>query len=143
MTCFDYDAFHPRWSPDGESIAYISNEGGVPRLAVLETYGGGRRNIDIVQRRWKRPVGVLSIQTFDAGRPSTLTPSRIQLTASDGKFYAPPNTYARIAQGSREHVFHTTGSTRVEVPAGKLHIEAVKGFEYWPEQADVRSSRAR
>jgi TolB protein len=136
LTLFDYDAFHPRWSPDGESIAYISNEGGVPRLAVLETYGGAHRNIDIVQRRWKRPMGVVSIQTFDGGtqRP---TASRIQLTASDGKFYAPPDTYARIAQGSREHVFHTTGSTRVEVPVGKLHLEAVKGFEYWPQQADV------
>ena len=137
LTHFDYDAFHPRWSPDGESIAYISNEGGVPRLAVLETYGGGRRNIDIVQRRWKRPMGVVSIQTFDTGT-ERVTPSRIHLTASDGKFYAPPNTYARIAQGSREHVFHSTGGARVEVPAGKLHVEAVKGFEYWPEQADVQ-----
>jgi TolB protein len=136
MTLFDYDAFHPRWSPDGESIAYISNEGGVPRLAVLETYGGGHRNIDIVQRRWKRPVGVVSIQTFDTGTEH-LTPSRIQLTASDGKFYAPPNTYARIAQGSRDHVFHMPGSTRFEVPAGTLRVEAVKGFEYLPEQADV------
>jgi TolB protein len=137
LTLFEYDAFHPRWSPDGESIAYISNEGGVPRLAVLETYGGGHRNIDIVQRRWKRPVGVVSIQTFDTGTEH-LTPSRIELTASDGKFYAPPNTYARIAQGSREHVFHNAGSTRIEVPAGKLHVEAVKGFEYWPEQTDVQ-----
>jgi TolB protein len=137
LTFFDYDAFHPRWSPDGESIAYISNEGGVPRLAVLETYGGGRRNVDIVQRRWKRPVGVVSLQTFDASTEH-LTPSRIQLKASDGKFYAPPNTYARVAQGSREHIFHMTGAARVEVPAGTLHVEAVKGFEYWPEQADVQ-----
>lgn len=136
LTFFEYDAFHPRWSPDGESIAYISNEGGVPRLAVLETYGGARRNIDIVQRRWKRPVGVVSIQTFDAGTEH-LTPSRIHLTASDGKFYAPPDSYARIAQGSREHVFHMTGSTRFEVPAGKLRVEAAKGFEFWPEQTDV------
>jgi TolB protein len=136
LTFFEYDAFHPRWSPDGESIAYISNEGGVPRLAVLETYGGARRNIDIVQRRWKRPVGVVAIQTFDAGAEQ-LTPSRIQLTASDGKFYAPPDTYARVAQGSREHAFHQPGSTRFEVPAGRLHVQAIKGFEYVPEQADV------
>jgi TolB protein len=137
MTFFEYDAFHPRWSPDGESIAYISNEGGVPRLAVLQTYGGDRKNVDIVQRRWKRPVGVVAIQTFDASTDH-MTPSRIQLKASDGKFYAPPDTYARVAQGSREHVFHMTGSTRLEVPVGSLHVQAVKGFEYWPDQADVQ-----
>src|SRR5262245_3929820 len=137
LTLFDYDAFHPRWSPDGESIAYISNEGGVPRLAVLETYGGARKNIDIVQRRWKRPVGVVSIRTADAetGQP---TPARIHMTAADGKFYAPPDTYARVAQGSREHAFHMTGTTQFEVPAGTLHVEAVKGFEYWPDKTEVQ-----
>jgi TolB protein len=136
LTLFSHDAFHPRWSPDGESIAYISNEGGVPRLAMLDTYGGGPRNIDIVQRRWKRPVGVLDVQTFDA-TTEHLTASRIQLTAADGKFYAPPDTYARVAQGSRAHAFHITGATRFEVPAGKLHLDAVKGFEFYPEQAVV------
>ena len=136
MTLFSHDAFHPRWSPDGESIAYISNEGGVPRLALLETYGGKNRNIDIVQRRWKRPVGVVSLQTFDTTTEQQ-TASRIQLTASDGKFYAPPDTYARIAQGSRAHAFHMAGATRFEVPAGKLHVDAVKGFEFLPEQVDV------
>jgi len=136
MTLFNHDAFHPRWSPDGESIAYISNEGGVPRLAVLETYGGKNTNIDIVQRRWKRPVGVLSIQTVDATTEQR-TASRIQLTASDGKFYAPPDTYARIAQGSRAHAFHITGTTRFEVPAGRLRLDAMKGFEFFPGQADV------
>ena len=40
LTFGDHDDFHPRWSPDGESIAYISNEGGLPRLYFLETYGG-------------------------------------------------------------------------------------------------------
>jgi TolB protein len=137
MTLFDYDAFHPRWSPDGESIAYISNQGGVPRLALLETYGGKNRNIDIVQRRWKRPVGVVSIQTFDTSAGEKLTASRIHLTAADGKFYAPPDTYARVAQGSRQHAFHMTGSTRFEVPAGKLQVQAVKGFEFYPEQTEV------
>src|SRR2546425_5591189 len=40
MTFFDYDTFHPRGAPDGERIAYVSNKGGPPQLALLETYGG-------------------------------------------------------------------------------------------------------
>ena len=34
--------------------------GGLPQLALLETYGGARRTVDDhVERRWKRPIGVL------------------------------------------------------------------------------------
>ena len=127
LTLFDYDAFHPRWSPDGESIAYISNEGGVPRLAVLETYGGGHRNIDIVQRRWKRPVGVVSIQTFDTGT-ERVTPSRIHLTASDGKFYAPPARMRGSRKGPASTCSTAPAARGSKCLPGKLHVEAVKGF---------------
>jgi hypothetical protein len=135
LTFFAHDAFSPRWSPDGEWIAYIDNEEGLPQLALLETYGGERRLVRITERRWKRPMGVLSVRTIDAdnGLP---TGSRIHLIASDGKFYAPTDAYARIA-GAGDHIFHATGTFKVEVPPGKLTMTTVKGFAFWPERTDV------
>src|SRR5690349_17694402 len=80
-------------------------------------------------------MGVLSIRTLDAVTGSVV-PSRIHLTASDGKAYAPVDAFARTNRAG-EQVFHQGGSFRVELPTGKIHVTAVKGFEYWPETTDV------
>ena len=135
MTFLDHDAFHPRFSPDGEWIAYISNREGLPQLALLETYGGKQITVHITDRRWQRPMGVLSVRTTAAGSNET-TGSRVHLTASDGKFYAPGDEYAR-ASGVGDPMFHHAGEFRVEVPAGALTMDIVKGFEFWPVREEV------
>ncbi|MDE2660300.1 MAG: CehA/McbA family metallohydrolase [Acidobacteriota bacterium] len=135
LTFFQHDAFHPRWSPDGEWIAYIDNAGGLPQLALLETYGGKQRTVEITRRNWSRPMGVLSVRTVDDGTGEEVA-SRIHLRAADGRFYAPPDAFARIG-GAGEHSFHQAGSFRMELPVGTLEIEAVRGFEYEPVRVSV------
>ena len=137
ITFFQHDAFHPRWSPDGEWIAYIDNREGVPQLALLETYGGANRIVSITDRRWKRPMGTLSLRTLDdRGR---LTGARIHLTASDGKFYAPADAYARVSAAG-DRIFHSSGEASVALPVGKASLTVVKGFELFPETTEVNIS---
>lgn len=141
MTFGPFDDFHPRWSPDGEWIAYISNEGGLPQLYLLETYGGERRKIAIASHHWRRPVGQLHVRVVDESS-GLETAARIYAVASDGKSYPPADSYARIAgirmtYRSGEHIFHSSGEFTLEAPAGKLTVEAVKGFEYRPARQEV------
>ena len=135
LTFFDHDAFHPRFSPDGEWIAYIDNRGGLPQLALLETYGGAQRTVEITGRRWKRPMGTLTVHTREA-RSSTPMAARIHLRAADGKFYAPADAYARVS-GAGDHMFHSPGSFTVELPVGTAELVVVKGFEFQPQTVDI------
>jgi hypothetical protein len=146
LTFGNHGHFHPRWSPDGEWIAYISNGGSLPQLHLLETFGGEDKLVLITSRRWKRPMGKLQVRVLDEkGAP---TAARVYAPAPDGKFYAPYDSYARIGyprtvHRSGEHLFYTEGTFTLEVPPGEITVEAVKGFEYWPVQRRVEVKEDR
>ncbi len=87
-------------------------------------------DVEITERRWKHPVGRLSVTTTGAG--GLPAGSRIHLVASDGKFYAPTDAYARIAPRAAQWAFHHTGTFELELPEGQAVVRAVKGLEYVP-----------
>lgn len=136
LTFGAWDHYHPRWSPDGEWIAYIDNREGLPQLALLETYGGANRIVRITSRRWKRPMGTLRVRIVDekTGAP---VPARVWGHAADGKFYAPSDAYARIGASGTHH-FHADGTFILEAPPGEMTLEAARGFEYFPARETVR-----
>ena len=138
LTFFEHDAFHPRWSPDGEWIAYIDNREGLPQLALLEVYGGDNRIVRIVDRRWKRPMGVLSVRTVDdRGQAHRRT------NPSHGRrrqvLCACRRLRARQRGGRQDISFDRRVSCRAAGRQGRL--TAVKGFEVSARRPSSSTSR--
>ena len=136
LTFGEYDTFLPRWSPDGEWIAAVSNERGLPQITILKSWGGEQHLIPIAQKKWSRPSGTVAVTIVDeaTGRP---TEARVYHTAADGKPHTPDDAYERVSQLDRR-LFHTRGEYQTDAPAGPLTIEVVKGFEYEPAKVTVQ-----
>jgi TolB protein len=143
LTYGEFDATAPRWSPDGQRIAYVSNEGGNTSLWTVEVPGGGREKVNIVARVRRSAPGTLRIVVTDAVTGRRI-PARVSLTGPDGRSYAPDDAWRHADDGfdRRERkfeygYFHTTGSSVATVPAGTFAVEITHGPEFRVERRKV------
>jgi TolB protein len=139
----DFDNVNPRWSPDGTRIAFISNRDGNTSLWTQDIPGGAQKQLIPRDKRYLRAMGRLTIQVVDSsGRP---TPGRVFVTGEDGRAYAPDDVwmladdnFVRSERPFEAHYFHTSGNAELTVPAGRVNVEVMKGFEYRVERKTIQ-----
>lgn len=138
----DFDNINPRWSPDGSKIAFISNRGGNTSLWIQDAVGGAQRPVAPKTKRYLRPMGRLTITVLGpAGEPA---PARVFVTGGDGRAYAPDaawmhaeDNFVRSEGKFEAHYFHSNGTAELALPAGRVNVEVMKGFEYEIEKRSL------
>jgi Tol biopolymer transport system component len=143
-----YDNVNPRWSPDGKSIAFISNRDGNTSIWIQTIPGGEQRKLRPTERRFLKPMAHLSLTVLDgSGKP---TSARVAITGEDGRAYAPDDAwmhadenFVRSERRFEAHYFHSTGNSQITVPVGKITVEVTKGFEYRFETRTLEVASAR
>jgi len=135
LTYGDFDNTNPRWSPDGRTIAFISNRDGNTALWVVDAYSGRQQPVQIRERRYLRPHRDLDLRVVDdAGRS---LPARVSVTDSRSRFYAPDDSWIHAddlivpeRQAVETRYFHTDGRSRISVPRDRLAITVSHGPAY-------------
>ncbi|HYB34146.1 MAG TPA: CehA/McbA family metallohydrolase [Steroidobacteraceae bacterium] len=142
LTYGDWDETSARWSPDGQQIAFISNRDGNTQLRLLRVPGGSSRQLAVTERHRLHPGGRVHLVVHDEyGRP---TPARAVVTDAAGRLYAPADAWMHHAEFDRnEHpfdarYFHTSGDDVVEVAAGTVSVEVMKGLARRPQRRTVQ-----
>jgi len=145
LTFGDFDRSSARWSPDGERIAFISNEQGNTSLVVQTVVGGAQLPITAGRRRYKTGQARLTLDIRDEQGRSVA--ARVAVLGSDGRALAPDSAWMhaddgfdRARQSSETHYFHCASPCSLDVPAGGTSIWVQRGFRYLPWRQTVNLS---
>ena len=130
----DFDNVNPRWSPDGSKLAFISNRRGNTSLWLQDMPGGAQREIEPQDRHFLHPMGRFKITVTDQAGHGTA--ARVSVTDANGRAYAPrhawmhaDDSFDRQEAPFEAHYFHVSAEDEIEVPAGPVSIDVMKGFE--------------
>lgn len=132
ITYGDHDKNAPRWSPDGKSIAFISNKDGNASLWTLDTFSGKQSHIVATRKNYLSPHVPLTLTIQDnKGNPIA---ARVSITDRQGKFYSPDNLWVHAddsrypaTQTMESHYVHTSTPLVVQVPKDSIFITASHG----------------
>lgn len=139
LTADAANEYSPSVSPDGTRFAFLSNSTGPTTLFVAPIGGGPRASWTEVAVRSRTPRSATGrVRGRIAGPDGRPMPARIYPMASDGRAYAPDGGFHRVIAATETHYFHAPGAFELEVPAGTLKLEAVRGFEYEPASTSVQ-----
>ncbi len=143
----DFDEINPRWSPDGKKIAFVDNFGLDPIVSLVVVPGGSRNPIPPRFQHYLKPRATLALKILDPS--GKLVAARVSVTGEDGRAYAGPawmhadDGFDRSERPSEAHYFHADTGTMMDVPAGKITIEVMHGFEYQYEKRIVETQPNR
>ena len=138
LTEDELDEIDPAISPDGSIIAFVSNHRGPSQLYTLSSSGGARSVWKPVNIKTRKPLfqtGVL--RGVVTGPEGSVVPARLMVNASDGRSYSEDGAFHRMVPSTKTHYQHTSGSFNIEVPTGKVTVEAMRGFEYLPARQSL------
>ena len=144
----DYDNTNPRWSPDGTKIVFISNRAGNTSLWVETIPGGAQRELAVRDRKYLKPMGRISLRVFGPlGKPVA---ARVFITAADNRAYAPDDawmyaddSFTRSERPFEAHYFDTPGVSEITVPAGRVQVDVMRGFEFGFERRSVEVTEGK
>ena len=142
LTYGDFDISAPRWSPDGTRVAYVSNASGDTRIQIQDMVGGRRVDLVATEKQFLKPMTRLDLRIVDASRQPL--PARVSIVASDGRNYAPDNTWVHADDGFDRSIadfetryFHLQGKAAIDIPAGPANITVWHGMEHEIERVMV------
>jgi len=143
LTFGEFDRSGARWSPDGERIAFISNEHGNTSLVVRDAIGGQETPIVARTRRYKSPPARLTLDIRDENGRSVS--ARVAVFGGDGRAVAPETAWMhaddgfdRSLQRAETHYFHCASPCALDAPAGAATVWVQRGFRYLPWRQSVR-----
>ena len=135
LTYGEFDIASPRYSPDGQKIAYVTNESGKTQLRIQDAIGGKVETLEPAERKYLRPMGELLVSVEDA--VGGAVPARLSVVAADGREYAPDSSwlhaddgYDRSVASFETHYFHSDGEALLMLPPGPARITAWRGLEH-------------
>jgi TolB protein len=139
LTYEGFDCTNVRWAPDGQQLAFVSNSAATAttKIEFRDVPGGSLGELAITDRNYLNPRGTIELRVVD--RSGNDLPARVSITDDNGKFVAPDSSWIHADDGFDRkerpfevHYFHLNELANLVVPAGKIKIDAVKGFEYAP-----------